>query len=522
MSATTETLAPGASAGEPAQLHRWPATLAVIFGMMTPIMASTMANVAIADIMGAYGIGQDRVHWLQTGFLSATTIFMLLNAWFVHNLGARNTYLFAATAFATGCILGLLAPTFEWLVVARVLQGMCAGLLQPLALQIIFTLFPAAERGKALGMFGFGTMMGPALGPIYGGVIVDAFDWHFVFTGALPFMLIGALIGARYLPGRDAEPPQARLNWTALGLVTVAICAFLNGITIGQREGWESTQALGLLTLAAGSMIAFIEYESRTAHPLLNVRLFANRSFAIVSLVGFVFGMGMFGSFYLLPIFVRTVQGFTGTKAGLLLLLADTVTFLVFPIAGWLAHRVNPVYPVAGGMFIFCISSLGLSTVDADSSFWMLVGWSAFGRIGLGLSIPAITAAGLQGLDRSLLAYGAGTMNFIRMLGGAIGVNFLAIILDGRTAFYTESFTAAQTTLTGPTREMVEGVVGMLSTEGMSAYERVPYAMIYLGDVIAARASALSFQDGYLALAVAFGISSVCALTLARERAMGR
>ena len=525
MSATTEAAAPGRPAAAATELHqtirKWPATITVMLGMMTVIMASTMINIAIADIMGAYGVGQDRVQWLQTGFLSATTVFMLLNAWFVHNIGARNTFILASVVFSVASIFGQFAPGFESLVLARVVQGACAGLIQPLSLSVIFMAFPPNERGKAMGLFGVGTMLGPALGPLYGGLIIDAIDWRFVFTGAVPFMLLGAFLAMRYLPGRGVGSPKARLNWVSLGLVAVAITTLLNGVTLGQREGWDSLTVLILLVTAALATMAFIEVESRTAHPLLNVRLFAHRSFVVVSLVGVVYGAGMFGTFYLMPIYLRTVQSFTGTKAGLLLLSADIITFIIFPIAGWLSQRVNPVYPVAGGSALFAISSFALAFVDADTGFWYLVGWSAVGRAGLGLAMPALTAAGLQGLGKDLVAYGAGTMNFLRMLGGAFGVNFLAMILDDRADHYAELFTASQTAGAGTTQALVDGVVGLLAQQGVSSAERWPMAMVYLGDVIAARAEALSFQDGYMALAVAFCLATLCALTLAGNRPIG-
>ena len=513
--APAATSAPPAGA-QPRATSKWLATLAVMLGMMTTIMASTMVNVAIADIIGAFGVGQDRVHWVSTGFLSATTVFMLLNAWFIHNFGARNTLLLAGAVFTVASVFGHLSPTFEGLVLARVVQGACAGIVQPLSLSVIFSVFPPRERGYAMGLFGVGTMLGPALGPLYGGIIIDTLDWRYVFIGPLPFMWLGVAIGARYLPGRAEDAPRIRLNWLSLGLVSVAITAFLNGVTHGQRDGWDTTVVVVLLVTAALATLAFIEVESRTERPLLNVRLFRIRSFAVVSLVSFVFGAGMFGSFYLVPVFVRTVQGFTGTKAGLLFLASELVTFAVFPVAGWLIHRVGPVYPVAGGMFVFSVSSLVLSGVDVDSTFLWLVFWISFGRIGLGLAIPATAAAGLRDLSPELLAYGAGTMNFIRMLGGAMGVNCVAMVLDARAAYYADLLAATQTSMSGATGGLVDGVVSLLAYGGVSSAEQLPYALIYLGDVIAARAHAMSFRDGYLTLAVAFSVATVFALTLAR------
>lgn len=513
-----------ASAGgsAPADARKWPATIAVMLGMMCTIMASTMANVAIADIMGAFGVGQNRVHWVSTGFLAATTVCMLLNAWFVHNLGPRNTFLLASALFALAGLLGHFAPTFEGVVAARVLQGACGGVVQPLSLSVIFTVFPAHERGRAMGLFGVGVMLGPALGPLYGGIVIDLLDWRYVFTGPLIFMALGAALGARYLPRRSPGAARARLNWTLLGLAALAITGFLNGITTGQQQGWDSIPVFAMLLVSALATLAFIEIESRTDHPLLNLRLFTDRSFVVTSVVGFVFGAGMFASFYLMPVFVRTVQGFTGTRAGVLLLLGELVTFAVFPLAGWLVQRYPPVYPVAIGMLGFGASSLALSTIDVDSGFAMLVGFIALGRIGLGLAIPAVTAAGLQHLGADLIAHGAGTMNFIRMLGGALGVNCIALTLDLRSAHYFDRLAATQQTLSGTTRSLVDGMAGLLAHEGVPLAQRLPYALAYLEEMIAARADALSFQDGYLALALLFGLATLCALTLPRGGAKSR
>lgn len=521
MSATDNTLsqalpAPSSPSPETEPVHKWPATIAVMLGMMTTIMASTMANVAIADIMGAYGVGQDRAHWISSGFLSATTVFMLLNAWAVNNFGARRTLLIAMVIFTVASIVGQLSPTFGGIVIARVAQGACSGIIQPLALSVIYTVFPPEERGKAMGMFGVGVMLGPALGPIYGGFLIDTVGWRYVFTGSLPFMIIGAAIGWRYLPDRSPQSEEKQLNWLSLVLVSFSIAAFLNGISLASSYGWDSLTVVFLLAGAGLAMIAFIEVENRTAHPLLNVRLFTIRSFAVVSLIGFVFGMGMFASFYLMPLFLRTAQGFTGMKTGGLLLLSELVTFMVFPIAGWLIQRVNPVYPVAVGMALFGLSSLALTAIDVDSGFWFLIGWIAVGRVGLGLAITALNAAALQGLSPDLVSYGAGTMNFIRMLGGAIGVNAIAIVLDTRATYYADHFATTQVALEGSTQGVINTVVNVLAHQGASSAERVPYAMIYLGDMITARANALAFQDAYLVLAVAFFLATCLALTMAR------
>ena len=520
-STTTEAVGEGARPAHEFS-HKWMATITVTLGMIASIMASTMINVAIADIMGAYGVGQDRVHWLLTGFLTATTVCMLLNAWFMQNLGPRNTFIIASVLFAISSIMGQMAPTFEAVLLARVVQGGCAGLIQPLGLYVIFMAFPPHERGKAMGMFGFGVMIGPAIGPMVGGVIVDVVDWHFVFTGALPFMAIGALMAARYLPGRSANMPRARLNWMSFLLVATAVSMFLNGISSGQRDGWSSVTVLSLLLISALATLAVIELESRTRHPLLNVRLFTHRTFLVTALVGFIFGAGMFGTFYLMPVFVRTVQGFTGTKTGLLLLLVNLPSFPMYPIAGWLSQKVKAVYPIVAGLLLFGISSYALSFIDVNSGFWWMAGWGSLAMIGLALIMPALSAVALQDLEPDLLPYGAGTLTFIRMMGGAMGVNTLAIVLETRTARHADFFAATQTSETGATAELLYPVVELLARQGLTYSEQWSYAYIYLGRMIAGQADSLSFQDAYMVLTIGFAFAIVVSvLTLSGERSIG-
>ena len=297
-----------------------------------------------------------------------------------------------------------------------------------------------------------------------------------MFTGALPFMAVGAVMAARYLPGRGGDVPRGRLNWVSFLLVAGVVSSFLNGITSGQRDGWSSVAALSLLLAAALAMMAFIEVESPTRHPLLNLRLFHPPH--LPRRLGGQRDLRrrhVRYTFYLLPIFVRTVQGFTGTKAGMLLQYANLPSFVVFPIAGWIAQRVRAVDPVAAGMLLFGLSSFALSFVDADTAFATLAGWSALSMVGLALVMPARSAVGLQDLGRDLLPYGAGTLTFVRMLGGALGVNFLAIVLETRSAVDADVFTATQTAETGATAGLLHGVVDLLARGGVSAAEGWPY-----------------------------------------------
>ena len=180
--------------------------------------------------MGAFGVGQGEAQWLSAGFLATMTVAMLLNAWMISAIGKRNTYFAAMAIFVGGSILGVVSPNFDSLVFSRILQGAGAGLIHPLALQVIYEIFPPEQRGRAMGFFGFGIVLAPALGPAFGGILVDAFDWRAVFYMVIPFCVIGALMAAVFMPPREVENKRPQMDWSGLILVSIFMFSLLSAL----------------------------------------------------------------------------------------------------------------------------------------------------------------------------------------------------------------------------------------------------------------------------------------------------
>ena len=487
-------------------VNKFGVTITAMLAMISMIMSSTMVNVAIPDIMGAFGIGQDQAHWISTGFLSAMTAGMLLNAWLVTNFGPRNVFIGALALFSVTAFAGQYAPTFGGIVAARFVQGLCAGLIQPLAMSTVFLAYPPKERGTAMGWFGMGIVFGPTIGPVLGGLIIDAVHWRFVFAAPVPIMFIAAGLASVYMPGRDETTTRATFNVISFVLVTAAIMMFLNGISIGQREGWGSTAVFGLLFGSACALVTFLVRETSSAAPLLQLKLFRSRTYVAAAVIGFVFGAGMFGSLYIVPVMVQTVQGFTALKAGLMLLPGGIVSMLVFPIAGRLSTSVPPVYTIAIGLAAFGLSCLLLGGTGISTAFWTMAIMVAFGRIGLGLVVPSLNLSAMNAAPRELVPYAAGTLNFIRLTGASIGVSALALIIDGRSVGHGDTLRATQTSENPVTREMLTAVAKQLEPTGLSDIDRANAAMIYLKNALMLKSQELAFQDGYLALAALFAV----------------
>ncbi len=489
--------------------YRWFATGTVMIATIAVVLSTTIVNVAIPDVMGAFGISQVQAQWLSTGFLAAMTATMLVTDWADRAFGQRATMVGALAIFMAGSVLGGIAPNETVLTVARVIQGAAAGVVQPLAMILLFQVFPPNQRGAAMGIFGIGVVLAPALGPWIGGLLIDAFSWRYVFYLGIPFALIGILLSNLFLPVRTQTGPRPGFDWGGMVLLCLFLASILNALTNAQRLGWSSDPILLQFAVAAVAIAGFIWWETTTARPMLDLRLFTSVPFSAASLVAFIMGAGLFGSTYLVPLFVQTIQGLTPTQAGLLLMPSGFVLVVVFPIAGRMSDKVPAGYLIAVGMILFAWSSWLTASVSVDTAFWTLAWWVVISRIGLGLLFPSLTAGSLKVLPRELVAQGSGAINFIRQLGGAFGVNLLAVFLERRTVYHADGLTATQTSHNPATMDLLGTVSGIAKAGGLPDYQQLPAAIQFLSQMIAIQANTLAFHDGFLIVMLVFLIALV-------------
>ena len=481
--------------------YRWFVTGAALLGMISMVLSSTSVSVAVPDVMGAFGIGQDKAQWLATAFFATQTATMLVNAWLVSVIGQRAAFVGVLLLFGVGTVIGGFAPSMEAVIVARVLQGAAAGIVQPLSMMTIFTVFPPERRGSAMGMFGLGVVLAPAFGPSLGGWAVDSFGWRYVFFLPLPLSAAALLVGSIFMPARDPRQRRQSFDWPGFLLLCTALVCLLNGFASGQREGWHSDIILLQLTVGGAATLGFVLWQLTTRTPMLDVGLFANPQFASAAVVGFIFGFGMFGSIYVMAVFLQTVQGYTATRAGMLLIPGGLMMAMVFPLAGRLVDAIPAHIPIMIGLLIFGIGFMMMSGADPNTPFWTFVGFTLVNRFGLALTMTPLNTGALRALPPDQVGQGSGAINFCRMLGGACGVNLLVVWLEMRIRFHSDALTATQTIANEVSRELLRSVEQILAVAGVSEAHQGPGALHYLGQVVYAQASMLGFQDTFLAAA---------------------
>ncbi|MDE0943192.1 MAG: DHA2 family efflux MFS transporter permease subunit, partial [Alphaproteobacteria bacterium] len=429
-------------------------------------------------------------------------------AWAISVVGPRGGYIGALALFIVGSLLGAVAPNIDTLIFARVLQGAAAGVVQPIVMVTIFRAFPIQQRGLALSLYGMGIMLAPIMGPVVGGITIDAISWRYMFFIPLPFAGLAVVLGTLFMPTRDESSARLPFNWIGYGLVVGAIVCSMTAIANGTRDGWSSDKILLLGAMSLGLSVAFVISQLRSSAPILDFAVFRHRQFAAAAALGLVFGAGNFATIYLIPVFVQTVQNFTPTDAGLVTMPAGFIVMLFFPIAG----RMVDIFPARNltiiGLLLFALGSVLLHLTDVNTAFLTLVIYVIIGRVGQSIMLPAINVSALNALPPEKLNNGSGTINFIRLMGGAFGVNLLIVYLETRTEFHSAALTATQTPDNPQSRELLSQISSLLSQGGASEGLLQPGSLHFLGRVIEAQAYTMGFKDSFMITAVVF----VCAL----------
>nr|WP_297400969.1 DHA2 family efflux MFS transporter permease subunit [uncultured Marinobacter sp.] len=409
---------------------RWLAVATVMLGTMATVLSATVVNVALHEIMMEFGIRQGQVHWLATGFIAAMTTTMLASSWLLDHFGVRKTLATAMTLFTLISLVGGFADSPGQLIAARIGQGAMAGLMQPMGMYLVFRIFPRNRRGQAMGIYGMGVILAPALGPVLGGFLVDQLDWRYVMFAPAPVTLIGVVMAWRFLPLPVSRPAPYRFDLPGLLLLGTVIGLSLDTLNRLQLLAGQEVRIAAQALLVIVCLALFVVRERRARHPLVNVALLRKPVFLYANLGAMALGLALFGSTYLVPLFVQTALGFSATQAGLLMLPAGIVLGMTFPLAGRLADGHSARKLVVFGIALFATSAVLFASSDLELAFGWLALWTVIGRIGIGFMLPALSTGALNPLAPEELGAGSSTINFTRQLGGAFGVNMVALTIE--------------------------------------------------------------------------------------------
>jgi len=426
--------------------YRWWVLANVMIGTFMAVLDATIVNVALTKIMGVFGITIDRVEWVITAYMLIFAIMLPTSGWIADHFGYKRTYLTALSLFTLGSFLCSLAWNENALILFRVVQGCGAGMMMPVGMAIVTREFPVKQRGMALGFWSIAAAASVSLGPMIGGYLVDNFAWHTIFDVNVPVGIIAVL--ATILIQREYKTEQTRsfdfTGFLALGVFLISLLlALTNANASWNTGGWSSNYILTCLALALVGLVVFLIVEFTVQHPLIDLSLFKNYNFTLANIVLFIFGLGMFGSTFLLPLFLQNTLGYTAFQAGLLFLPVGILQGFFAPIAGIISDRFNPKVPAIVGVVLMALSFQQNHFLSLFSEQARILLSLYIRGVGMGLLFTPLSTMALKEIPRQKMAQASGLFNVIRQIGGSVGVAVFGTILTQRVLFHSAIYGSA-------------------------------------------------------------------------------
>ncbi len=411
--------------------YKWMVLFIIGLGTIAGVLCTSSFNVAVPALTRTFHLGQDHVQWAMTAFLAAMTISMLPAAWLLERFGLRRVFMAALWLLIAASVAGFYAQTFVHVVVARLVQGVAAGVLQPLGIMALMRLFPPNIQGRASGILIVGIAFTPAIAPSISGWMLDEFGWEAIFLLGVPFAFLALFAARIWLPAPRKKEVQP-FDWSGLGWLSAASIGLIEFVSSLHHSGLIAFWTLGYATLLVVSMICYIRHAHSLPHAIIQLHLFSRPTFSRGTFVAFAYGFGLFASTYLIPVFLQTAMSYSATDAGLLLLPSGIALVLTIPFAGQMADKLSPRRITLAGLSIFGASFL-VFVVAADTvQYGEIVAATVVGRIGLGMILPALNLATLHEMEPQHLGQSSVVVSYARQLGGVVGVTMMAVFLEWR------------------------------------------------------------------------------------------
>jgi DHA2 family multidrug resistance protein len=500
-------------APRPAAPRRWLVAPTVGLAAFMEVLDISIANVALQHIAGSLAASQEEATWVLTSYLVANAIVLPMSGWLASAIGRRRYFLGCIIGFSVTSLLCGLAPSLPLLILARGLQGVTGGGLQPNAQAILADAFPPHKRGQAFAVYGIAVVFAPAVGPTLGGWITDNLSWRWVFLLNVPVGILLSILAARVI----VEPPERiaalktrfkdgiRFDYVGFAFLVVGMCALQVVLDKGQEDDWWSSSFITNLAIAAAvALAAFVVWEWRRADPIVDLRLFRNRNFAVGNILMFMVGFVLLGSTVLIPLFVQSTLGYTATDAGLVISPGGFAVMLMMPVVGILVSRVDARWLIAFGLITTSLALFNMLRFDADIGYSTVAWARIYQSVGLAfLFIPVNTIAFL-GLPPGKNNDASAIINMMRNLGGSFGIAIATTVLARQQQFHHNVLVGHVTPYSSQYDATIQALQKAFMAGSANAADALHKAQAQLYAMVQKQALVLSYIDAFWLLAIIF------------------
>jgi MFS transporter, DHA2 family, multidrug resistance protein len=508
----------GARAASPAgQARMWIAVIASTLGAFMAVLNIQIVNASLANIQGAIGSGIDDGGWISTAYLIAEIVVIPLSSWLADVFSIRIYLLATAILFLVFSVACAFATNLEQMIVLRAIQGFAGGALIPMAFTIIITLLPKSKRSIGLAMFALSATFAPAIGPTIGGYLTENWGWEYIFyVNLVPGapMLVMLWFALERAPMRLALFRQG--DWPGILTMAIGLAALETVLEEGNKDDWFSSPFIVRLSvIAAIALSLFVVIELTSKRPLLNLRLLVRRNFGFGILANFLLGIALYGSVFILPLYLARIQGYNSEQIGFVLAWTGFPQLLLIPLVPRLMQRFDARIMIAVGFALFAASNfmnvhMTLNTA-ADQLFWPNV----VRAVGQALMFAPLSAVATAGIESENAGSASALFNMTRNLGGAIGIAVLQTFQSKREQFHSNILTNSISLFEEATRNRIDRLTTYFLNSGVSdAATAHLKAIVAVALRVRQQANIMAFSDSFYLLGVALILALVATLLL--------
>ncbi len=500
--------------------HKWVITGTVLVGTLMAVLDSSIVNVALPVMRGSLGATVEEITWVVTGYILSSVIVMPVIALASARFGRRNFYLVNIVVFTVASALCGLAHSLPFMVLARIIQGVGGGVLMTVSQAILRETFPPEEQGLAMGIYGLGVVLAPAFGPTLGGWLTDQFSWASVFWINVPIGAVNLLLAARYIH----DPPYLKrergsLDWFGLGAMVMGLGALQIMLEKGESKDWfQSRLIVALAVIGAVGLAAFIWRELRAAHPAVDLRLLEHPTLASATAIVGVLGMGLYGTLFLLPLFLQGLLGYTAMESGIALMPRSLAMAICMPVVGRLYNRIGPRVMVGAGLIVSAISFYELSHLTTQTGTVNILTPQLWQGVGFSLIFVPLSTAALADIPRPQITAAAGLYNVVRQVFGSVGVALAATAISTGTVRAHAVLAQHVTAYDSATREWMTRVAGGMMVDGSDPATARERALQLLDLAVTRQAAVLAYNRAFVLVAFLFVVALPLVLALRRVR----
>ena len=507
-----------ANASEPAVSPKiWLAVAGATLGAFMAVLNIQIVNASLADIQGAIGAGIDDGGWISTSYLIAEIVVIPLSGWLAQVFSVRIYLLTNAFLFLALSVACAFAQNLSQMIVLRALQGFTGGVLIPMAFTLIITLLPKAKQPIGLALFALSATFAPAIGPTIGGYLTENWGWQYIFYVNLA---PGALMIGMLWFSLESTPMNLSLlregDWPGVITMAIGLSALQTVLEEGNKDDWfGSPFIIRLSIIAAVALAPFLWIELTSKKPLLNLRLLARRNFGFGIVANFLLGIALYGSVFILPVYLSRIQGYNAEQIGMVLAWTGLPQLVLIPLVPRLMRRFDPRLVIGVGFALFAASNFMniYMTTDygSDQLFWPNV----VRAVGQALVFAPLSAVATAGIEAENAGSASGLFNMMRNLGGAVGIALLQTLLTKRERYHSNVLMQSVSLFEQATRARIEKLTQYFMNQGVADHAQASHrAVIAIGNIVQKQAFILAFSDTFYLLGAALIVALIAALLL--------